>query len=189
MENKHYISNMKNNYYVYLHIRLDNGQPFYVGKGLNNRSYTKSSRGIHWKNIVNKYGFDVIILEKNLTEEESYKLEKYWIDKIGRKDLNDGLLINLNDGGKGGLSNYKHTEQSRKKMSNSHKGKIFSKELREYWSKNRKSGTSKLVLNTETGIFYETIKEAAQSLNINHYTLCDILKGRIKTNKTTIILT
>ena len=53
-------------YYVYLHIKEDTGQPFYVGKGHGNRCIQQDHRNQYWKNIVNKHGFDVIFLEKNL---------------------------------------------------------------------------------------------------------------------------
>jgi group I intron endonuclease len=50
---------------------------------------------------------------------------------------------------------------------------------------NRKS--AKLVLNTETGIYYSTIKEACLSKNIPYSTLKHIFLGRSK-NKTNLIL-
>jgi len=100
-----------NNFYVYLHIRKDNGEPFYVGKGKNNRSNVKYSRSQFWKNIVNKYGFDIILLEEGLTEKQSFELEKYWINRIGRRDLDKGPLVNLSDGGEGNSGNKWNEEQ------------------------------------------------------------------------------
>jgi len=104
-----------NNYYIYLHINILTGEPFYVGKGKNNRAFSKKSRNQWWFHIVNKYGYDILFLEENLNKSESYIKEKYWIDRIGRKDLNKGPLVNLTDGGEGSL-NYKHNEESIKKI-------------------------------------------------------------------------
>jgi CRISPR/Cas system-associated protein Cas5 (RAMP superfamily) len=93
-----------NKYYVYLHIRLDSGEPFYVGKGKDNRYKDISSRNEYWKNIVKKYGYDIIFLEENLTEKESFEKEIYWIARIGRKDLGYGNLVNMTDGGDGNVN-------------------------------------------------------------------------------------
>ena len=45
---------------------------------------------------------------------------------------------------------------------------------------------SKLVLDTQTGIFFNSIKEAAKTFNINHVTLWTQLSGKHK-NKTSLI--
>ena len=48
------------------------------------------------------------------------------------------------------------------------------------------SPVSKLVLDTQTGIFYYTIKEASEAYNIKYYTLVAYLIGS-RTNKTNLI--
>lgn len=90
-----------NKFYVYLHIKLDTGEPFYVGKGSGTRAYSKRNRSIWWKRILNKHGFDVILLEEDLTEDQAFDREIYWIKRIGRKDLKQGSLVNMTDGGEG----------------------------------------------------------------------------------------
>jgi len=126
-----------NQYYVYLHIRLDSAEPFYVGKGKDNRCKVINGRSELWKNIVNKCGYDIILLEENLTEEDSLKKEIYWIDRIGRKDLGMGTLINMNDGGEG-TSGYRHLEQHKKKISESKIGRNRSEETRNKISEGNK---------------------------------------------------
>ncbi len=64
-----------NEYYVYAHKRLDNNTIFYVGKGKGNRAYIKSNRNEYWKRIVSKCDYEVLFLDKNLCEEDAYKLE------------------------------------------------------------------------------------------------------------------
>lgn len=107
---------MRTDFYVYLHVKKTNGCPFYVGKGSGNRAYISSGRGLYWRKIVKKYGYCTLILSDNLTEDESFIIEKYYIKKYGRLDLNEGPLINFTNGG-GGITGYKHTLETKKKIS------------------------------------------------------------------------
>ena len=45
-----------NSAYVYVHLRLKSGVPFYVGKGSGKRIDDKKQRNKHWTNIVCKDG-------------------------------------------------------------------------------------------------------------------------------------
>jgi len=92
---------MENKYYIYFHINPLKNEVFYVGKGHNKRAYQKYKRNQFWKNTVAKYGFIVDIVETGLTNEEACKREIFYINKIGRKDLGLGPLVNLTDGGEG----------------------------------------------------------------------------------------
>lgn len=107
----------KKQYYVYLHIKESDGTPFYVGKGSGYRAFERvSSRSNHWKSVVNKYGYDVIILEEGLSEDESLVREVYWINRIGRK-CKGGPLINQTDGG----DSPKHSQETKDKISRNNK--------------------------------------------------------------------
>lgn len=103
---------MEKIFYVYLHIKADTGQPFYVGKGKGNRANSIHHRNNFWKNIVNKHGFDVIMLEENLTETKAFEQEAYWISRIGRNDLGLGPLVNFTDGGEG-TAGLKHSDETK----------------------------------------------------------------------------
>ena len=85
-----------NDFYVYLYLRED-GTPYYVGKGKNNRAFSKSGRSVHLPLDKTK----IIFYSKNLTEDEAFELEKELIKKYGRKDNGTGILRNLTDGGEG----------------------------------------------------------------------------------------
>jgi hypothetical protein len=77
MENK--------DFYVYIQIRLSNGEPFNVGEGRGRRGYAKNNRCKEWYEIVeSEGGFDTIIVEKNLTKEESLLKETYWINRLSK---------------------------------------------------------------------------------------------------------
>ena len=104
---------------VYRHIRNDNNSVFYVGMGTETRPYTKSKRSDYWTNIVNKYGYTVEVLSKNLSFEDAIDLEMLLIEEYGRLDLKTGILCNLTSGGEGTKN---VTESVRKKISESRKG-------------------------------------------------------------------
>lgn len=103
---------MKNDYYVYKHIRLDNDTCFYIGKGRGKRAYTKK-RNPHHDRIVEKHGMKVEFVADGLTEDEAYELERetikkyvfeygYGIDIEGyRKDNTFPCLTNSTFGGDG----------------------------------------------------------------------------------------
>ncbi len=117
--------------YIYKHIRKDTNEVFYIGIGKSkNRIKSKDNRNNHWHNIVKKVGFNYEIIEDNLTWEEACELEKYWIKFYGRRDLNEGKLVNMTDGGDGTINfSQEVIEKIRKsaigrKLSEEHKRKI-----------------------------------------------------------------
>jgi hypothetical protein len=113
---------MRNNFYVYAYLREDN-TPFYIGKGTGRRAYQKNKKTHKFVNIPDKE--KIVILLDNLTEECALEKEKELIMKYGRK-IDGGILVNVTEGGEKGfacMKGKKHTEESKKKMSESHKGK------------------------------------------------------------------
>lgn len=73
--------------YVYGHYRADSGELFYIGKGTGKRAWTASGRSKYWRSVANKYGYEVKILEDNLTEEEAYDKEVQLITEVGLENL------------------------------------------------------------------------------------------------------
>jgi len=107
---------------VYKHTTKDTGVIFYIGIGkTDKRAYSRMQRTKIWKNIVNKHSYTVEILNRNLTWEEACEKEKELIALYGKRSLGTGTLINITDGGDGRLGAYP-SEDTKKKMSNSHKG-------------------------------------------------------------------
>ena len=117
-------------FYVYAHINSTKNEIFYIGKGKGDRVNWMHGRSKHHQNVQNKYEIDSIILEENLSENEAFDLEKYYIAKIGRKDLSKGTLVNFTDGGDG-ASGLKWTEARKKEWSKQQLGKKISKEHKE----------------------------------------------------------
>ena len=106
-------------YYVYLHLKEDTLEPFYVGKGKGKRAFARDCRNPYWNNVVNKHGYLIKLLMDNLSEEEALSLEKETIKNL----LSLGVeLTNMTEGGEG-VSGWKHTEESKLKMSEAKKGK------------------------------------------------------------------
>lgn len=66
-------------YYVYRHIRLDTNKVFYVGKGHGKRAYSTSDRNKYWGRIVKTFDYKVELIETDLSEQEAYVREVYWI--------------------------------------------------------------------------------------------------------------
>lgn len=92
----------------------------------------------------------------------------------------------------------KHTEESRRKMSLSGRGKKKSNITKSRMSESKKGGknpmygvlpkVARLVLDLETGIYYDSIKEAAFSKSIKETTLRGYLNEKSKyINKTSFI--
>lgn len=159
-------------YYIYFHINKTTREVFYVGKGLGKRAFVKSHRSKYWKRIVAKYGYEIEIIEENLTEEHAFERESFWIAKIGRKDLKKGTLINFTDGGDGSpkrivddktrkavaLSNATRPKSDIQKqvVGSRYKGK-FGKD----------HNRSKSVIVNETGQIFGSMSEASRILGIH----------------------
>lgn len=219
---------MKNNSYVYIHVRMDNFEPFYVGIGKTvnfKRAKEKSRRSTFWKNIISKTDYLIRIIKTNISWEEACELEELLISLYGRRDLGTGILVNMTNGGDGNIGQSleqikrrvsnsvfkkgkesatwgrKHTEEEKIKM----RGKrpsITGKNHPQYGKKrpeisemmknrikelNPNYGKTacnvKIVLDIETGIFYDSAKEASYYNNIQYSNLKKYLSGKYNINK------
>jgi len=141
--------------YVYRHIRLDKNVPFYIGIGKDKylrRAYMKELRSKFWYRVVNKTNYEVDIIMEDIDYECAKTKEKEFIKLYGRADLGLGTLVNLTDGGEGNTNwspaqrekhiknrtGKKASEETKKRLSESHKGIKPTEEARENMRKAQK---------------------------------------------------
>ena len=125
-------------YFLYRHIRLDKNEVFYIGVGTktNNpnkqnyneiyrRAFLRAIRNPFWKNIVAKTKYKVEIICESNDYEEIENKEKEFIELYGRRELKNGTLVNMIDGGKGQKSVHlkKHSEETKRNASERMNGK------------------------------------------------------------------
>lgn len=72
---------------------------------------------------------------------------------------------------------YKHSDETKKKISNTERGKIMSVEVRKKMSK-QKNG--RIILNQQTGIFYINIREASMSCGMTPKNFVHRIKSKYK---------
>ena len=120
---------MKKMALVYKHYKKDTNELFYIGIGNNiKRAYSKRSRNDLWHNVVNKHGYYVEIHIDNISYNDAKKIEKALILLYGRKDLNNGILVNMTDGGDGHIN---MSNRIKIKISNKLKGQKQSEQTKE----------------------------------------------------------
>ena len=86
-------------FYVYLHLKADTGEVFYVGKGKGRRVYQGGRRrSDYWNRVAAKHGVTIQILAEGLTEEEAFAKERNTISELRS---NGASLVNITDGGEG----------------------------------------------------------------------------------------
>jgi hypothetical protein len=132
---------MKRNKCVY-EYRLpesDGGHTYYVGQGNYNRPYKSHPYRGHERNpcIKPKDKNQIFIIKDNLTEQEAKDLEIELIAKHGRIDQGEGYLINKTDGGEGN-NGWVASEETKRKMSEAHKGKNLTEDHKRKLSKAHK---------------------------------------------------
>ena len=126
--------------YIYKHTRVDKNEVFYIGIGSDTdytRAYSTISRNTHWNNIINVTDYIVDIIEDGLTWEDACIGEIRWIEHYGRRDLNEGTLVNMTNGGDGSFG-LVHTDKTKSKISKANSGvnhPLFGKKRDETFSK------------------------------------------------------
>jgi hypothetical protein len=169
---------------VYEHIRNDTNEVFYVGIGKKEkRAFSKHGRNPHWKNIVNKVGYTVNIVYKDIEHKEAKKIEILLIEKYGRKNLGLGNLVNMTDGGDGLLN---PSIETRKKIGEGNKGKTNSYETRQKLSEVNKGNTNMLG-KTHTEESKKKMSEALKGKTNSYETrqkMSEAHKGKILSEET-----
>lgn len=114
-------------YFVYEHWRPDTNECFYVGWGTASRSrhITRLHNKLHCAIVkkLKRLGLKVLIkvVASNIGPLRAVKLEMALIKFYGRRDMEEGPLANRTDGGDG-IAGHRHSTESRKKISLGHDG-------------------------------------------------------------------
>lgn len=159
----------------------------------------------HFDKALKKYGienFNVVVIDSAKTVEELNEKEKFWIEffcTLGDRGYN------MCEGG-GNTTGYHHTEaskkamsekkknayvgtgnpfygkqhskESRRKMSESRKGRIITPEWRKHISESSKSKVR--VQNVETGEIFESVRQAANKYGIIETHISRVCRGKRK---------
>lgn len=183
------------NFVLYLHISPSSKKYFGITsqkpekRWQNGHGYRRNQ--YFWR-AIQKYGWDNIdhvILADNLTKDEACLFEQIFIALYDTTNHNNGY--NNSSGGEHGL----HSEESKRKMSESHKGEknpMYGKgELLKgensylYGKFGKNHHRSKSVICLTTGIVYESAREAERMTGFAQTNISATCRGKLKsTGKT-----
>jgi len=174
-------------YYLYRHIRLDKNEPFYIGIGTKNkkdlefndyfRATSRKSRNKIWKSILAKTDYAVEILLESDNYDFIKQKEIEFIALYGRKNLNNGSLVNLTDGGDGALGVILSMEARQKiSIKSSNKSEEHLDKIRH----------SIFQYDAVTGKFIQELKgktNSAKDFKLDRTSICMAIKSKNKYSK------
>ena len=192
--------NENREFYVYVHIRLDNNTVFYVGKGTGNRAYDLDRSDFH-NSVRDEYDCKVVIIKDKLTESQAFRLEKrmieyyvltlgYGIPIDGYRDFsNNYYLTNFTWGGEG-ASGMHHTEETKQKLREINKGKHYSEETKKKQSNSQKERWNSMsnerkeelgnIFSKNTKLYWDNVDEEAKKERFKHVSETRIKNGTAK---------
>lgn len=184
-------------YYLYMHIRLDTKEIFYIGVGTKHREndYSRAKdfkkRNLFWKRVVNKTDYDILIFNEYSTKKECLEKEINYISLLGKRKDKKGQLVNLTNGGEGGgVIGKKHTEETKRKIAKANSKRVWREDSKEKLGKSvslrnkTKTGAESyrgkkvsIVQNDNSLLTFDTLKEVAFYIGISAQSVGQALKN------------
>ncbi len=181
-----------NVYYTYAYLRED-GAPYYIGKGKDNRLYYKYGKNCRPPKDRSR----IIKLKQNLTEEEAFRHEIYMIAVFGKKCDGTGILMNIADGGNAPPKMYGDNSPTKRpevraKIGSANKISLKGKKIPvEVRQKQSNTWKEKLKNNPRPISYYtENLKKMAERNRTDkekHKRHSEIMKGRPSANQKPIL--
>jgi hypothetical protein len=153
-------------FYVYQYI-TESGTPYYIGKGSGKRIHKH-----HTKTELPPVDRRIIIKD-GLTNEEAKNLEKELITKYGRK-LDGGILDNIKINQWACAVGWKHSVETKRKISEGNTGKVRTEEHKINYRKPKTAEHAEKIRQANLGRPYDPVRAAKISAT---------LKGRRKVPK------
>lgn len=198
-----------NDYCVYSHTNKTNGK-IYVGltsmrpedRWRNGKGYQE---GTHFRNAIDKYGWDNFehkIIKDNLAKDEAAYWEIYYISFYNSSDRRYGY--NMSSGGENGgghpqteetrkkigqngchtgMLGKKHSEETKKKMSQSRMGRKFSEESKKKLSEAALKNRGRLFFCVELNRVFDNLNEAYEATTCPKGAIVQCCKGKQKQSK------
>lgn len=180
-------------YTVYMHINKSNGK-VYIGMTKQNPK-DRWGRGSayksqHFGRAIKKYGwdgFDHLIIADGLTNEDASLMEKALIEEHDARDPRKGYNVAVGGWG-GGMLGKHHTEETKARIKETNKHKVFTDEHKRNISMSKRGEkhhrARKCYQYSKDGELirsWEYMSLAAESLNINKSSIGKVCKGHRKT--------
>jgi len=145
-------------FYVYQYI-TNSGTPYYIGKGSGRRMHRH-----HTKTTVPPVERRIVIKD-GLTNEEAKQLEGELITKYGRK-LDGGILDNIKINQWACAVGWKHSEETKRKISEGNKGKVRTEEHKKNYRKPKTAEHAEKIRQANLGRPYDPIRAAKISATL-----------------------
>lgn len=162
-------------YYTYAYLRED-GTPYYIGKGKDRRAYKKGKGETRPPRDKSR----IVILKRNLTEEEAFKHEIYMIAVFGRIDLGTGILRNKTDGGDG-ASGMVSPPSVREAVSKSNTKRMEDKKFWDRFNQARIEATTKtyeLISPSDEVYVIKNLHQFSKQMNLCYTALIKVSRGQ-----------
>lgn len=168
-----------NKFYVYAYIDPNNNLVRYIGKGLGDRAYNLKRGYVvgRWLEKLKRNGQKPVIkiLHENLTEDEAFEYEIFYINFYGKATDYTGILFNIADGGQGVRCKKSNriirtpSQETLEILKNASTGRLKSDETKKIMSEKAKARQSnRLTPVIVYGVEYPDVKTAAKAINLSY---------------------